>query len=42
MGKCIAYYINQYHKLETVTLDPRLELGNNLAEDSITPSLLLN
>ncbi|NQX85993.1 MAG: transposase [Flavobacteriaceae bacterium] len=35
IGKAMAYYLNQYHKLEAVTLDSRLELNNNLIENSI-------
>ena len=36
----MAYYLNQYHKLEAVTLDSRLELDNNLIENSIRPLAL--
>ncbi|GAB1857624.1 hypothetical protein MHTCC0001_24600 [Flavobacteriaceae bacterium MHTCC 0001] len=40
IGKAMAYYLNQYHKLEAVTLDPRLELDNNLIENAIRPLAL--
>ncbi|GAB1858918.1 hypothetical protein MHTCC0001_37620 [Flavobacteriaceae bacterium MHTCC 0001] len=36
----MAYYLNQYHKLEAVTLDPRLEQDNNLIENAIRPLAL--
>ena len=40
IGKAMAYYLNQYHKLEAVTLDARLELDNNLIENAIRPLAL--
>ena len=40
IGKAMTYYLNQYHKLETITLDPRLELDNNLIENAIRPLAL--
>jgi len=40
IGKAMTYYLKQYHKLEAVTLDPRLELDNNLIENSIRPLAL--
>lgn len=40
LGKAMTYYLNQYHKLEAVTLDPRLELDNNLIENAIRPLAL--
>jgi transposase len=40
IGKAMAYYLKQYHKLEAITLDPRLELDNNLIENAIRPLAL--
>ena len=40
IGKAMTYYLNQYHKLEAVTLDARLELDNNLIENAIRPLAL--
>ena len=40
IGKAMTYYLKQYHKLEAVTLDPRLELDNNLIENAIRPLAL--
>ena len=40
IGKAMTYYLKQYHKLEAVTLDSRLELDNNLIENSIRPLAL--
>lgn len=40
IGKAMTYYLKQYRKLEAVTLDPRLELDNNLIENSIRPLAL--
>ncbi len=40
IGKAMAYYLNQYHKLEAVILDARLELDNNLIENAIRPLAL--
>lgn len=40
IGKAMSYYLKQYHKLKAVTLDARLELDNNLIENSIRPLAL--
>ena len=40
IGKAMTYYLKQYHKLEAVLLDSRLELDNNLIENSIRPLAL--
>lgn len=40
IGQAMTYYLNQYHKLEAVMLDPRLELDNNLIENTIRPLAL--
>lgn len=40
IGKAMSYYLKQYHKLTAVTLDPRLELDNNLIENAIRPLAL--
>lgn len=40
IGKAMTYYLNQYPKLEAVTLDPKLELDNNLIENAIRPLAL--
>ena len=40
IGKAMTYYLKQYHKLEAITLDPRLELDNNLIENAIGPMAL--
>lgn len=40
IGKAMTYYLNQYHKLINVTLDPRIELDNNLIENTIRPMAL--
>jgi len=40
ISKAMTYYLNQYHKLEAITLDPRLELDNNLIENAIRPLAL--
>ena len=40
IGKAMAYYLNQYHKLINVTRDARLELDNNLIENTIRPMAL--
>jgi transposase len=40
IGKAMTYYLNQYHKLEAVILDPRLHLDNNLIENAIRPLAL--
>ena len=36
----MTYYLKQYHKLEAIIFDPRLELDNNLIENSIRPLAL--
>lgn len=40
IGKAMTYYLNQYHKLEAVLLDPKLKLDNNLIENAIRPLAL--
>ena len=40
IGKAMTYYLKQYHKLEAVMLDARLELDNNLIENTIRPLAL--
>jgi transposase len=40
IGKAMAYYLNQYPKLEATMLDARLKLDNNLIENSIRPLAL--
>lgn len=40
IGKAMTYYLNQYHKLKAITIDPRLELDNNLIENTIRPLAL--
>lgn len=40
IGQAMTYYLNQYHKLEALTLDARLELDNNLIENAIRPLAL--
>lgn len=40
IGKAMTYFLKQYHKLEAVTLDPRVELDNNLIENTIRPLAL--
>ncbi|NQX86717.1 MAG: transposase [Flavobacteriaceae bacterium] len=37
IGKTMTYFINQYPKLIAVLKDPRLELDNNLIENTIRP-----
>lgn len=37
IGKAMAYYINQYPKLEAIFEDGRIELDNNLIENAIRP-----
>lgn len=36
----MTYYLKQYHKFEAITLDPKLELDNNLIENTIRPLAL--
>jgi len=40
IGKAMTYYLNQYHKLEATMLDAKLELDNNLIENTIRPLAL--
>ncbi len=40
IGKAMTYYLKQYHKFETIPLDSRLELDNNLIENAIRPLAL--
>jgi transposase len=40
IGKAMTYYLKQYHKFETISLDSRLELDNNLIENAIRPLAL--
>lgn len=40
IGKAMTYFLKQYHKFEALTLDPRLELDNNLIENAIRPLAL--
>lgn len=40
IGKAIGYYVKQYHKLEAILLDGRVELDNNLIENKIRPLAL--
>ncbi|MGX1023682.1 IS66 family transposase [Psychroflexus sp. MBR-150] len=40
VGKAMSYYLNQYPKIKAITLDPRLELDNNLIENAIRPLAL--
>jgi len=37
IGKAMTYYLNQYPKLETIFSDGRIELDNNLIENTIRP-----
>lgn len=37
IGKAMAYFINQYPKLEAIFEDGRIELDNNLIENAIRP-----
>lgn len=37
MGKAMTYFVNQYPKLEAIFDDGRIELDNNLIENSIRP-----
>ena len=37
IGKAMTYFINQYPKFENIFLDGRIELDNNLIENSIRP-----
>ena len=37
IGKAMAYFLNQYPKFENIFLDGRIELDNNLMENSIRP-----
>ncbi len=37
IGKAMAYFINQYQKLEAIFNDGRIELDNNLIENAIRP-----
>lgn len=40
IGKAMSYTINQWHKLETILSDGRIELDNNLIENKIRPLAL--
>jgi len=40
IAKAMRYYIEQYPKLETIFLDPKLKLDNNLIENKIRPLAL--
>ena len=40
IGKALTYLIKQYHKLETIFTDGRIELDNNLIENKIRPLAL--
>ena len=40
IAKAIGYFIKQYHKLETIFQDGRIELDNNLIENKIRPLAL--
>lgn len=40
IGKAMTYYLNQYQKLQAITLNPKLELDNNLIENAIRPLAL--
>lgn len=40
IGKAIGYYVKQYHKFESILLDGRIELDNNLIENKIRPLAL--
>lgn len=40
IGKAMAYYQNQWPKLQNILLDPKLELDNNLIENKIRPLAL--
>src|SRR5699024_5094827 len=37
IGKAMTYYLNQYPKLEAIFSDGRIELDNNLIENTIRP-----
>lgn len=37
IGKAMTYFVNQYHKFENIFKDGRIELDNNLIENSIRP-----
>ena len=37
IGKAMTYFVNQYHKFENIFEDGRIELDNNLIENSIRP-----
>ena len=40
LGKAMTYFVNQYHKFNTIFLDGRIELDNNRIENSIRPLAL--
>lgn len=40
IGKAMAYFINQYPKLQTILQDGRIESDNNLIENAIQPLAL--
>ena len=40
IGKAIGYYLKQYHKLEAILTDGRIELDNNMIENKIRPLAL--
>ena len=38
--KAMKYFLNQWHKLKNVTLDPRVRIDNNIVENRIRPLAL--
>jgi len=37
IGKAMTYFVNQYHKLQNIFLDGKIELDNNKIENAIRP-----